>query len=108
MLGFFRPTKTSIVAAVIFVLDKKTDLISAPPALVYFGLVIFFIYFKLSTLILGINDPFAPFENLFCAVFLGGVWDALSKAVTTSKNETAAIKVDGAKNGKSDSAKKKD
>lgn len=27
-------------------LDKKTDLISAPHALVYFGIVIFFVYFK--------------------------------------------------------------
>ncbi|KAG7160754.1 Trimeric intracellular cation channel type 1B.1-like [Homarus americanus] len=42
------PTKASIAAALIFVLDKKTDLISAPHALVYFGICIFFVYFKLS------------------------------------------------------------
>jgi hypothetical protein len=28
---------------------------------------------------LGIHDPFVPFENLFCALFLGGIWDALAK-----------------------------
>lgn len=39
-------TKASLVASVIFVLDKKTDIISAPHALVYFGIVIFFVYFK--------------------------------------------------------------
>jgi hypothetical protein len=44
----FSPTKACIVASVIFVLDKKTDLISAPHALVYFGIVIFFVYFKVS------------------------------------------------------------
>lgn len=44
----FSPTKACIVASIIFVLDKKTDLISAPHALVYFGIVIFFVYFKVS------------------------------------------------------------
>ncbi|KAK7586138.1 hypothetical protein V9T40_004014 [Parthenolecanium corni] len=73
------PTKASIVASVIFVLDLKTDLISAPHAVVYFGVVIFFVYFKLSSLLLGIHDPFIPFENLFSAVFFGGLWDSISK-----------------------------
>nr|NP_001299490.1 trimeric intracellular cation channel type B [Papilio xuthus]BAM19373.1 similar to CG4239 [Papilio xuthus] len=72
-------TKASLVASVIFVLDKKTDLISAPHALVYFGIVIFFVYFKLSSILLGIHDPFVPFENLFCALFMGGIWDTLAK-----------------------------
>ena len=45
-VSFFSPTKASIVAALIFVLDKKTDWISAPHALVYFGISIFFVYFK--------------------------------------------------------------
>lgn len=98
-----------MVASIIFVLDKKTDLISAPHTLVYFGIVIFFVYFKvrkssvhivfkmrmglighfyffcllantqLSSILLGIHDPFVPFENLFCALFLGGIWDSLAK-----------------------------
>ncbi|XP_026320606.1 trimeric intracellular cation channel type 1B.1 [Hyposmocoma kahamanoa] len=72
-------TKASLVASIIFVLDKKTDIISAPHALVYFGIVIFFVYFKLSSILLGIHDPFVPFENLFCALFLGGIWDSLAK-----------------------------
>lgn len=72
-------TKASVVAAIIFVLDKKTELISAPHALVYFGIVIFLVYFKLSSILLGIHDPFVPFENLFCALFLGGIWDSLAK-----------------------------
>lgn len=74
-------TKACIAAAMIFVIDKKTEWISIPHALVYFGIVIFFVYFKLSSMLLGIHDPFLPFENLFCALFLGGVWDALSKII---------------------------
>merc|ERR1711874_178686 len=65
--------------AFIFVVDKKTDLISAPHALVYFGVVIFFVYFKLSSLLLGITDPFIPFENLFCAACMGGVFDVIQE-----------------------------
>ena len=76
---FFSSTKASLLAAFIFVLDKKTDLISSPHALVYFGVVIFFVYFKLSSLLLGITDPFIPFENLFCAVCMGGVFDVIQE-----------------------------
>ena len=72
-------TKASLLAALIFVVDKKSDLISAPHALVYFGVVIFFVYFKLSSLLLGITDPFIPFENLFCAVCMGGVFDVIQE-----------------------------
>jgi len=92
------PTKASIAAAIIFVLDKKTDLISAPHALVYFGICIFFVYFKLSSLLLGIHDPFIPFENLFCAIFLGGIWDSL-QATLAGKKAAAAAPGDAAKNG---------
>ena len=114
-------TKASIVASLIFVLEKKTDFISAPHALVYFGIVIFFVYFKaifyfifhanvlcvvicsgfelqnnisinlqLSALLLGIHDPFVPFENLFCAIFFGGVWDSMQRAVSGKKADASA------------------
>jgi len=72
-------TKASILGALVFVIDKKTDLISAPHALVYFGVVLFFVYFKLSSLLLGITDPFVPFENLFCAVVMGGLFDVIQE-----------------------------
>ena len=35
--------------------------------------------FKLSSLLLGITDPFVPFENLFCAVCMGGVFDVIQE-----------------------------
>lgn len=68
-----------MLAALIFVVDKKSDLISAPHALVYFGEEIFFVYFKLSSMLLGITDPFVPFENLSCAIFMGGVFDVIQE-----------------------------
>lgn len=75
---FYSATKASIGASIVFILDKKTDLISAPHSLVYLGVVIFFIYFKLSSILLGIHDPFSPFENLICALCFGGIWDTFS------------------------------
>ncbi|RWS27278.1 trimeric intracellular cation channel type A-like protein [Leptotrombidium deliense] len=80
------PTKACIAASIIFIIDRKTDWISVPHALVYFGIVIFFVYFKLSSILLGIHDPFVPFENLFCAIFMGGIWDALSHVIANAKN----------------------
>lgn len=77
-------TKACIVASCIFLLERL-NYIQAPHQLIYFGVVIFFVYFKLSALLLGIHDPFAPFENLFCAVFMGGMWDALKRAIIPEK-----------------------
>lgn len=78
----FSVTKACFLASLVFLMEKM-NYITAPHALVYFGVVIFFVYFKLSALLLGIHDPFAPFENLFCAVFMGGMWDAMRRAVAT-------------------------
>jgi len=77
-------TKGSLAAAIIFILEKK-GLIQAPHPMIYFGIVIFFIYFRLSSILLGIHDPFVPFENLFCAIFMGGMWDALQRALRREK-----------------------
>ena len=44
-----------MLAALVFVVDKKTDLISAPHALVYFGIVLFFVYFKVNSSLIHIN-----------------------------------------------------
>ena len=81
---FFSVTKGSLAASIVFILERK-GYIDAPHVLIYFGLVIFFVYFRLSSILLGIHDPFVPFENLFCAVFMGGMWDALKRAVSREK-----------------------
>ena len=35
---------------------------------------------KASSILLGIHDPFAPFENIFCALCMGGLADAITRA----------------------------
>ena len=37
------------------------------------------IVIQLSSLLLGITDPFVPFENLFCAICMGGVFDVIQE-----------------------------
>ncbi|KPL97207.1 trimeric intracellular cation channel type A-like protein [Sarcoptes scabiei] len=102
-------TKASIGASVVFVLDKKTDWISAPPSLVYLGVVIFFIYFKLSSVLLGVHDPFLPFENLVCALCFGGIWDILSDFISAKTlSENGTLKTELSRNGKPEMNKKKD
>lgn len=113
-IEFIQPTfatKASIAASVLFIIDRKTDLISAPHSLVYFGVVIFLVYFKLSSILLGITDPFRPFENLLCAIFFGGVWDALERTITMSDkagaNNTDSHKISDVRNGKDKGSKSK-
>jgi hypothetical protein len=61
-------SKACVAASILFVIEKQTAYVAAPHDLVYLAVVAFFVYFKLSGILLGIHDPFAPFENLFCAV----------------------------------------
>ena len=63
------------MASAVFVLHKKTDLISAPASCVHLIIIIFFVYFK----ILGISDPLLPIENVFKKIFLGGIFDTLQE-----------------------------
>jgi hypothetical protein len=115
-IEFIQPTfatKASIAASILFIVDKKTDFISAPHSLVYFGVVIFLVYFKLSSVLLGINDPFGPFENLFCAMFFGGIWDALEQTITSApqgsrpSSKDSHSKLSETRNGKDKGGKTK-
>ncbi|CAB55030.2 Trimeric intracellular cation channel type 1B.1 [Caenorhabditis elegans] len=83
-------TKACVVAASVLALEKSGTYLTAPHDLVYLVIVGFFVYFKLSAVILHVTDPFAPIENLFCAIFMGGIWDAVSRALAASRDRRAA------------------
>ncbi|KHJ87996.1 hypothetical protein OESDEN_12215 [Oesophagostomum dentatum] len=85
-------TKACVVAALVFTLERNSMYVTAPHDLVYLCVVGFFSYFKLSALLLGVTDPLAPIENLFCALFMGGICDALHKAVDATREEANAGK----------------
>jgi len=51
----------------------------------YLCTVVFFLLFRLFYVFIDIRNPFSPFENVFCALFLGGIVDALKKAMSREK-----------------------
>uniref|UniRef100_A0A914H1Q5 Trimeric intracellular cation channel type B n=1 Tax=Globodera rostochiensis TaxID=31243 RepID=A0A914H1Q5_GLORO len=88
-------TKACVIAAVLFTVDKSSGYMNLPHEIIYLGIVLFFVYFKLSAILLQVTDPLLPLENLFCAIFMGGIWDALSRAIVAShERKTANGKVE--------------
>ncbi|CAI4232716.1 unnamed protein product [Auanema sp. JU1783] len=82
-------TKACVVASLVFTLERNSMYVTAPHDLVYLSVVCFFIYFKLAAVLVGVADPLAPVENLCCAIFMGGIWEAFQKAIQHTKDETA-------------------
>lgn len=65
-----------------------------PFAIVYFGVVLFLVYFDIAAQVIGTHDPFAPFENIVCAVFFGGLVDALRRLTTGGPASTRQVSGD--------------
>lgn len=85
ILEFLNPsysTKVSTLASVIFVVNRHSEYLMISQSFVFFCIVSASIYLRLSAILLDVNDPFSPIENLICSLLFGGVWDALAKALT--------------------------
>jgi len=87
-------TKACVIASIVLTVDKSFNYINLPHEITYLGLILFFVYFKLSAILLQVSDPLAPIENLFCAVFMGGIWDALGRAITAANERRIGGKVE--------------
>jgi len=79
-------TSKSCVFCSILLTVHKSGFVYLPHEIIYLGIVLFFVYFKLSAILLNVTEPLAPIENIFCAIFMGGIWDALSRALATSND----------------------
>lgn len=80
-------TKMSLLATLIFVL-RNQGYIEMSHHVVYLCVIAIFLLFRLIYLLLDVRNPFGYFEHVFCAVFLGGVVDALKKAMSREKPKT--------------------
>jgi len=40
-----------------------------------------FIFFRLLYLLVGVHNPFLLFERFVCAIFFGGIFDAIRRAL---------------------------
>ena len=106
MCVYCSTTKASALASVVFILDKL-GYFEVEHSLVYLGVCAFFLVFRLLALFVGPHDVFVPFENLLCALFMGGIWDAIQRVLTRErKAEDGAAKPGIA--AKSPEEKKKD
>lgn len=74
-------TKTSLIATLVFVL-RSLGYFETSHHVLYLYVIVFFLIFRLIYLVVDIRNPFRPFENVFCALFLGGIVDALKKAMS--------------------------
>jgi len=83
----FRATKASLLASIAFILND-IGYIDLHHHVLYLAIVGCFIFTRILYLLVGIHDPFHPFENLFCGFFFGGVVDALKHAVVREKPKT--------------------
>jgi hypothetical protein len=98
-------TKACLLASIAFILDHE-GYIDLPHNTLYLAVVAFFVLFRWCYLILNIHDPFHPFENIFCAIFFGGMVDALKKAITSTGDKTKTD--ENALQSKSQSSKPKE
>lgn len=93
-------TKMSLLASLVFILDHD-GLIHLPHHLLHLAIVASVILLRLLYVLLGVHNPFRLLENVICAIFFGGMVDALKKAVSSEpKMKTEAgssVKNPGAK-----------
>lgn len=106
VLEFMNPsytTKISTFATLVFIANRHIEWLMISQSFVFFCVASACAYFRLSAILLDIQDPFSPLENLICLLVFGGIWDALARAIsiddrqsrTTNNNLRArAMKVD--------------
>jgi len=83
---FLRPSlisKACIFGATLHVLEHA-DVISASAETVSIVVTLLLAYLHVGSLFVNIGDPFRPMENLVCSLTLGGAWEALKLAATTT------------------------
>lgn len=79
--------KACLIASVVFILQMRgIFFVSAPFSLVYFGVVLFLIYFDVVTEVLNVHDPFSVFENVVCSV----LFTSWRRAASTNVDDSAA------------------
>jgi len=86
---FLRPSlisKACIFGAILHVLEA-TDAISASAETVSLVTTLLLAYLHVGSLFVNVGDPFLPVENLVCSLTLGGAWEALKMAATTTALE---------------------
>ncbi|KAF5402208.1 Trimeric intracellular cation channel type B-A [Paragonimus heterotremus] len=77
-------TKISLLAAVAYYVQSR-NWIPLSENLLFLSVAAVFLYLRVTMILLGLKDPFIPFENIICTVLFGGTVDALKSAFDRSR-----------------------
>lgn len=94
-------SKACLSASVVFIC-QHLGFFSAPFSVVYLSVVIFFVYFSISAQVLGVHDPFVPFEKIVCTVVFGGLVDAVGRLFSRAERPVVPPTSDEAAKHKSE------
>ncbi|CAH8437506.1 unnamed protein product [Dicrocoelium dendriticum] len=100
LMGFWAPikspflavnftTKISMLASVAYYCHRL-DVIPLSENQLFLAVAAIFVYLRVTMILLGLKDPFTPFENIVCTVLFGGTVDALRSAFERSRAARAA------------------
>jgi len=64
----------------LFILEHE-DILDVSHHHLYLGIVGMFIFFRLLYLLVGVHNPFLLLERFLCAIFFGGIIDAIRRAL---------------------------
>ncbi|CAH8639408.1 unnamed protein product [Heterobilharzia americana] len=81
-------TKISLIAAIAYY-SHHLEFIPLPENQLFLVIMGVFVYLRITMILLGLKDPFVPFENAVCKVLFGGIVDAIRSAFERSRIRTA-------------------
>lgn len=80
--------KASAILSSVFVLEAS-GYIKVDHNILFASVIVVLMYFRLCMVWGLMSDPFVPFENLFCSIVFGGMWDAYQRVVKEQSNNNA-------------------
>nr|CAH8871530.1 unnamed protein product [Trichobilharzia regenti] len=79
-------TKISLLAAMAYY-SHHLELIPLPENQLFLVIMGLFVYLRITMILLGLKDPFVPFENAVCKIMFGGTVDAIRSAFERSRSK---------------------
>lgn len=74
--------KVSFLVSITFITNRYCESFMISQPFILFCVVCSCVYLRISAILMDISDPFGPIEYIICMIFFGGIWDALSRAMT--------------------------
>lgn len=81
-------TKISLLAAIAYYCHHL-DIIPLPENQLFLVIMVLFVYLRITMILLGLKDPFVPFENAVCKLLFGGTVDAIRSAFERSRSKAS-------------------